>query len=156
MKKLFLLIISIFNFGFLFPVNKPVKASINQESVEKEIIAKVGSITYEDLQYNGYSIVSSNVNFNRPGRYNICYQNDETKEKIEKQVNIKTLEEMINGVVYSKEKCIEINTDGSYIFKKVSKDDDGSYYISYTRTYINEIDSSQTFDMGIIKIKNEN
>ena len=65
MKKIYLLILCAINLLVFCTISKRIFASVDIQNVKKTMIAEVCSIKPKDLEYEGYQIVSSNINFNR-------------------------------------------------------------------------------------------
>ena len=87
MKKIYLLILCAINLLVFCTISKRIFASVDIQNVKKTMIAEVGSIKPKDLEYEGYQIVSSNINFNRSGDYQVVYRNEETNNRRDESID---------------------------------------------------------------------
>lgn len=104
MKKLTYSII-IFLLIFTLNINNQTKA---YEYITKPLIVTKGYDYNNILQYDGYTIIKSNINFNNIGEYEIEYINNETHNTLIKKIYV--VDEN-NHNTYLTEKTININTE---------------------------------------------
>ena len=108
MKKIYLLILCAINLLVFCTISKRIFASVDIQNVKKTMIAEVGSIKPKDLEYEGYQIVSSNINFNRGGDYQVVYRNEETNNSCFKIVKLKDKKDLEGQISYAKTTNLEI------------------------------------------------
>lgn len=150
MKKIYLLILCAINLLVFCTISKRIFASVDIQNVKKTMIAEVGSIKPKDLEYEGYQIVSSNINFNRSGDYQVVYRNEETNNSCFKIVKLKDKKDLEGQISYAKTTNLEIGGITNGTFQKVIKDNQNNYYIAYINEVI--IDQEELYDICVAKI----
>ncbi len=131
MKKIHFIFIFMLNMLFMFGyLVKPNAASI--QDVSKPLICERGKDYHEYLQYDGYTIESSNVNFNISGRYLVKYSNDSTDEEVYKFVYVEDMETLKKDVCYSEQYTTLYNTGELEKVNCVEKLKDSSYIYAHT------------------------
>lgn len=149
MKKIFIILTLLVNLSLVYKMtNNQVYASIDEEEVSKPLIVKQGMDYQEYLEYEGYDIVSSNVNFKKCGTYKVIYQHQEFKNEIEKIVYVKSKEELLTQDTYSENYKNLITLKDNIDVTKIKKYNN-SYYISY-RERLEE----DKVNIGFMKITN--
>lgn len=118
MKKIYLLILCAINLLVFCTISKRIFASVDIQNVKKTMIAEVGSIKPKDLEYEGYQIVSSNINFNRSGDYQVVYRNEETNNSCFKIVKLKDKKDLEGQITYAKTTNLEIGGNNKWYFSK--------------------------------------
>lgn len=94
MKKIIISLILVFNLLFTSNFFIKIRASTFSD-ISKPLIVLQGQDYNQYLNYPGYSILESNVNFNKCGIYRVKYENDFNKKAIEKKVYVKSYEELL-------------------------------------------------------------
>ena len=146
-KRFLILIIILFNLIFFNTSIKSLKAASLNE-VEKTLIVLKGKDYSQYLEYNGYKMLESNVNFNECGKYIVKYENLSNNTIINKNVYVQSEEELTNGNILNESYQSIYSLMERSVLKKVIKVD-GAYYIS-----LSEENSDETFNMHFIKIIN--
>lgn len=122
-----LILIGAYYFGFLVAAN-------TTSSISKTLVTEVGTDIREKLEFDNYTITSSNVNTEVPGIYQVIYRNNDTDMLKTKEVHV------INDF------------DKSYFMKKIiyeNKLSNGSYNVIQTsidNKQLNVLYSYQTSD----------
>lgn len=150
MKKIYLTMLCLLNVLVFCTVSKKIFASTDIENVKKTMIGEVGSIKPIDLEYDGYQIISSNVNFNKSGDYQIVYKNEKTNNSCFKIVKLKNKSELDGQITYAKTTNLEISGLTNGTFQKVIKDNANNYYVAYINTTTSEED--ELCDICVAKI----
>lgn len=152
MKKILLWVVMILNIGMFSILLQPVQASTHYELIQKTFVCQVGTSYYQQLSYPGYKIVSSDVDFNRCGRYQIIYEDEKTKERIEKQVEVRSENDLLNGMVLQKQMELYVKNHENYHYHQTKKAEDGNYIVSYLRLVEGK---EEVYDIGIMKLNLE-
>lgn len=154
MKKSFILL---FLFMQLTFINSRmifnIKGASPKLDIEKNLICNVGTAQMDLLEYDGYTIQSSNVNFHKCGNYQVIYENNLTKEKVIKHVMVKTNDELINGTNFEISENLYFEQHDDIIFNKVLKMEDGGYLISYLER--DDSGEDEQFNIKLMKINNK-
>jgi hypothetical protein len=154
MKKIFMLLFFVIQLFFVTNhIVLTIKADSLKNDIEKNLICNVGTSQMDLLEYNGYTIQSTNVNFNKCGSYQVIYENDLTKEQIVKHIIVKTNDELINGTNFETTENLYFEKNDNIIFNKVLKLDDGGYVVSYNERI--ESGEDEKFNIKLMKIKDK-
>lgn len=148
MKKIMILFILVFNLLFTSNFFIKIQASTLND-ISKPLIVLQGQDYNQYLDYPGYSIVESNVNFNKCGIYLVKYENDFNKKVIEKRVYVKSYEELLKEKNFN-EQYKQILEDENLSSVQMVKKDKDSYYISLLEKTDNEL-----YNIKLVKITNE-
>lgn len=128
MKKFFMLVFLAIH---MFFVNTKIVNASNNEEVEKNFVCNVGFSQLDMLEYDGYTIKSFNVNFNKCGTYQIVYTNHITNQEVVKNVTVKTNDQLVNGVNLEITKNLYFEANDNVYFNKILSSNDGGYLVSY-------------------------
>lgn len=147
MKKIFMLVFLAIH---MFFVNIKIVNASNNEEVEKNLVCNVGFSQIEMLEYEGYTIQSSNVNFYKCGTYQIVYTNNITNQEVVKNVTVKTNDQLVNGVNFEITKNLYFEANDSIYFTKILNSNDGGYIVSYNERLTDEQD--EKYNIKLMKI----
>ena len=152
MKKILLGIIFSLNIWLSYSLLQPIQAATHYEYIQKTFVCKVGTSYYSQLSYSGYKIVSSNVDFNHCGSYQIIYEDERTKERITKQIEVRSEDDLMNGMVLQQNIELYVKNYKNYIYHQTEKSEDGNYLVSYLDSVEGE---EEVYDIGIMKLNLE-
>lgn len=147
MKKIIISLILVFNLLFTSNFFIKIRASTFSD-ISKTLIVLQGQDYNQYLNYPGYSILESNVNFNKCGIYRVKYENDFNKKAIEKKVYVKSYEELLKEKNFNQQYGQILENSNLASVQKVKKDKD-SYYISLLEETENEL-----YNIKLVKITN--
>lgn len=147
-KKIFILLIFLFNLVFVNTSLNSVFANSTTD-VSKPIIVLEGYDYSKYLEYPGFSIISSTVNFNKSGNYKIVYENNLDKTTVEKEVYVKTKDELTKSELLNQSFTSLYSLDERSILNNIKMVDD-AYYIS-----IKEETETENYNLHFIKVLNE-
>lgn len=133
--------------------NKTLVHASSKEEVEKNLICNVGFSQGDMLQYEGYTIESSNVNFNKCGTYQIVYKENRTNEEVVKHVTVKTNDQLVNGVNFEVTRTLYFEGKENIYFHKILRSSDGGYFVSYNERIIDG--QEETYHIKLMKIKDQ-
>lgn len=152
MKKILLWIVMSLNIWVAYSLLQPIQAATDDESIQKTFVCKVGTSYYNQLSYPGYKIISSNVDFNCCGRYQIIYEDEKTKERIEKQIEVRSEDDLMNGMVLQEHIELYVKNYKNYIYHQTKKAEDGNYIVSYLLPIEGK---EEVYDIGVMKLNLE-
>ncbi len=150
MKKIIILLFTFIQVLLISSKNFSVKANDNKSEVEKNLICNVGTAQDDLLEFSGFTIKSSNVNFYKCGNYQVIYINDFTKEEVVKNVIVKMNDDLINGSNFEKTSNLYFDEKKNIDFKKILKDDN-NYIISYNE----KVKDEELFNIKLMKINDK-
>lgn len=101
MKKIFMLMIIFLQLLLTTTMTKQIKAMASAEDVTKPLVCLKGKNYQSFLEYDGYTIQSSNVNYNSEGKYSVNYQKNDSEEVLQKDVYVKTAEELTEKISFN-------------------------------------------------------
>lgn len=167
MKKILFIIFSLIIGYSTFMIDlKDVQAStitIDESSeITKPLVCVKGNDYDNILDYEGYTIISSTVNFNISGEYYVTYQNNINNQILSKKVTIIEKNEVFNNTYYHVDKhnlgysfndailvdSIEISDKEMYLLEYLTFDELFSYIL--TRVVDNQIVSSKIIKSQMI------
>ncbi|MCM1513866.1 MAG: hypothetical protein NC090_02650 [Anaeroplasma bactoclasticum] len=152
MKKILLWIVMSLNIWMAYSLLQPIQAATDNESIQKTFVCKVGTPYYNQLSYPGYKIISSNVNFDCCGHYQIIYEDEKTKERIEKQIEVRSEDDLMNGMVLQEHIELYVKNHQNYIYHQTKKAEDGNYIVSYLQPIEGK---EEVYDIGVMKLNLE-
>ncbi len=149
MKKIILLFLLTLTLLFNINIICNVKASIDVKEIIKPLVVLCGSNYDEYLDYEGYTIVENNLNINRCGDYKIIYENDISKEKLEKKVYVKNEEELLSERCYNENYTPIYGTNNRLTVQK------SMYYNGYYYFGVSEEIEEDLYNLYLLKLDNE-
>lgn len=147
MKRIFIIVTLLLNIVVLITyVKNNTYASEMFNDISKPLIVRLGDNYQNYLEYDNYDIISSNVNFNKCGIYEVIYENIDSGEQVRKSVYVKNDKELLDEKNYCESYSDLLISDDNIKITKVKKYED-DYFIAY-RDIIDE----ELSDIKLMKI----
>lgn len=137
-----------FNLGVFLMISKTTKALASSNDITKPLLVLQGGNYNDYLQYDGYTFLSSDANFNRAGDYKAKFKNNLTNEEVEKAILVRSREQLVNNNY--KESFYDLHIFDQKIQVAKVKEYKGAYYIAY-----NVYKNDELWSLYLCKIVNK-